>query len=266
VYTCRLFPSGLVVLSGGADMRLRVTSVQDGRCPVTLVGHTGAVTDAAIVGRGKLVTSVSRDGTARLWRLSDSTCLAVLADLQQVMTCCLLPPTSPLHHLLPAPEDGGAAPEEGGAAPEEGEGHLLVVAGEGGGIAAIDLGNRQKVWEVALGSPVLCLAATSATLWAGCEDGGLHSLARVGEEVVGEVARHSTSPVTCLLALQGGLVVGRADGTTTLLPDSGARVELCGGGDSAITGLASASSLLYISSRDGRVVSYSLGSLKAAVA
>ena len=80
-----------------------------------------------------------------------------------------------------------------------------------------------QVWEVALGSPVLCLAATSATLWAGCEDGGLHSLARVGEEVVGEVARDSTSPVTCLLALQGGLVVGRADGTTTLLPDSGAR-------------------------------------------
>ena len=72
--------------------------------------------------------------------------------LPQVLTCCLLPPTSPLHHLLPAPEEGGAAPEEGGAAPEEGGaapeegvGHLLVVAGEGGGIAAIDLGNRQKV-------------------------------------------------------------------------------------------------------------------------
>ena len=76
--------SPAVVLSGGADMRLRVTSVEDGRCPVTLVGHTGGVTDTAIIGRGKLVISVSRDGTARLWRLADSICLAVLGDFGQV--------------------------------------------------------------------------------------------------------------------------------------------------------------------------------------
>ena len=85
VYTSRLFPSGTVVLSGSADMRLRVTSVEDGRCPVTLVGHTGGVTDTAIISKGKLVISVSRDGTARLWRLADSTCLAVLGDFGQVV-------------------------------------------------------------------------------------------------------------------------------------------------------------------------------------
>ena len=79
------------------------------------------------------------------------------------------------------------------------------------------------MWEAALGSAVLCLAATAATLWAGCEDGALHSFTRVAGEVVAEVARDSTSPVTCLLALQGGLVVGRGDGTATLLPHSGTR-------------------------------------------
>ena len=86
VYTSRLFPSGTVVLSGSADMRLRVTSVEDGRCPVTLVGHTGGVMDTAIISKGKLIISVSRDGTARLWRLADSKCFAVLGEFGQVFS------------------------------------------------------------------------------------------------------------------------------------------------------------------------------------
>ena len=39
--TCRFFPSGKVVLSGGADLRLKIWSAEDGSCPVTLKGHTG---------------------------------------------------------------------------------------------------------------------------------------------------------------------------------------------------------------------------------
>ena len=41
VNTCRFFPSGKVVLSGGADLRLKIWSAEDGSCPVTLKGHTG---------------------------------------------------------------------------------------------------------------------------------------------------------------------------------------------------------------------------------
>ena len=40
VYSCRLFPSGMVVLSGGADRQLKIWSVLDGSCPRTLVGHS----------------------------------------------------------------------------------------------------------------------------------------------------------------------------------------------------------------------------------
>lgn len=29
------------MLSGGMDMRLKIWSVEDGSCPVTLIGHTG---------------------------------------------------------------------------------------------------------------------------------------------------------------------------------------------------------------------------------
>ena len=156
VYTSRLFPSGTVVLSGSADMRLRVTSVEDGRCPVTLVGHTGGVMDTAIIGKGKLVISVSRDGTARLWRLADSTCLAVLGDFGQVLSrqdvddrpdqtfylqvltsCNLLPPSSPLIGLL-----GEQQPEK---ELEEAKGLLLAVGGEEGLLALIDVTNKKTV-------------------------------------------------------------------------------------------------------------------------
>ena len=60
VYTCRLFPSGVVVLSGGGDMQLRIWDAATGSCPVVLKGHTAAVLDTAIVDRGKNIVSVSK--------------------------------------------------------------------------------------------------------------------------------------------------------------------------------------------------------------
>ena len=41
VYTCRFFPSGIVVLTGGADMQLKIWSADKGLCAATLRGHKG---------------------------------------------------------------------------------------------------------------------------------------------------------------------------------------------------------------------------------
>lgn len=60
VYKCRFFPSGVVVLSCGADMVLKIWCANTARCPVTLKGHTAAVTDVCIVDRGMNVISVSK--------------------------------------------------------------------------------------------------------------------------------------------------------------------------------------------------------------
>ena len=49
VYTCRFFPSGIVVLSGGADMRLKIWSAEDGSCPRTLIGHTRGWLNSSII-------------------------------------------------------------------------------------------------------------------------------------------------------------------------------------------------------------------------
>ena len=43
VTTCRFFPSGVVLLTGGSDMQLKIWSAEDGSCPVTLKGHRGGI-------------------------------------------------------------------------------------------------------------------------------------------------------------------------------------------------------------------------------
>jgi len=258
VYTSRLFPSGTVVLSGSADMRLRVTSVEDGRCPVTLVGHTGGVMDTSIISKGKLVISVSRDGTARLWRLADSTCLAVLGDFGQVLTSCtLIPSSSPLMSLL-----GEQQPE---SQLEEAKGLLLAVGGEEGLLALIDVANKKTVYQTKLNSPVLTVSPLNMALLAGCEDGSLHRIDLENEVVKVSSSRDSSSPITALLGLppQDALLVGRKDGSLTLHSGTSDRMELVTGKDSAVAGLALDDEKLYCATRDGTVATFLLSKLVA---
>jgi len=257
VYTSRLFPSGTVVLSGSADMRLRVTSVEDGRCPVTLVGHTGGVTDTAIIGRGKLVISVSRDGTARLWRLADSTCLAVLGDFGQVLTsCCLLPFSSPLLGLL-----GEQQPEK---ELEETKGLLLAVAGEGGLLALIDVANKKTVYQKSFDTAILAVDSSKSALMAGSEDGSLHNIELKSEVVKVTSTRDSSSPITALNGITNkeSFLVGRKDGTLTLHSgESARRLELITGTDSAVAGISADNEKVYCSTRDGAVATFLLSKL-----
>jgi len=43
VYTCRFFPSGVVILSGGADTQLKIWSAETGQCAATLIGHSAGI-------------------------------------------------------------------------------------------------------------------------------------------------------------------------------------------------------------------------------
>lgn len=68
------------MLSGSADMQLRVWSALDGECPVTMRGHHGRITDVAIVARGRNVLSASADGTVRLWEVASASELLTLVQ------------------------------------------------------------------------------------------------------------------------------------------------------------------------------------------
>lgn len=60
VYKCRFFPSGVVVISAGADGSCRIWSAESGINPVTLKGHTMSIADVCIIDKGRNVISVSK--------------------------------------------------------------------------------------------------------------------------------------------------------------------------------------------------------------
>ncbi|KAK2155499.1 hypothetical protein LSH36_238g02048 [Paralvinella palmiformis] len=80
VYTCRFFPSGVVILTGGADTQLKIWSAETGQC----------INDTCVVERGRNIVSVSRDGTARIWDCGSQTCVGVLGDLGGIVNGCSL--------------------------------------------------------------------------------------------------------------------------------------------------------------------------------
>uniref|UniRef100_A0A1I7TF54 WD_REPEATS_REGION domain-containing protein n=1 Tax=Caenorhabditis tropicalis TaxID=1561998 RepID=A0A1I7TF54_9PELO len=67
IYRCQFFPSGLVVLGGGMDCRIRIWAIDTGLCVRTLEGHKGAITGLGTIDVGKDIISCSNDGTAKIW-------------------------------------------------------------------------------------------------------------------------------------------------------------------------------------------------------
>ncbi|EQC26454.1 hypothetical protein SDRG_15699 [Saprolegnia diclina VS20] len=55
VTTVNFFPSSRVALTGSADFRLRIWSMEAFRCAAVLEGHVGAVTGSGILGKGRNV-------------------------------------------------------------------------------------------------------------------------------------------------------------------------------------------------------------------
>jgi WD40 repeat protein len=99
VYSAKLFPTGIVVLSGGADMQVKVWSAKDGSCTGTMKGHTKVIMDTAIREKGKTLIYVSMDRTATLWSCGDAECVAVMASVEDHITCCSLAGLTMFHPL-----------------------------------------------------------------------------------------------------------------------------------------------------------------------
>ncbi|CAH8626812.1 unnamed protein product [Schistosoma rodhaini] len=91
VYTCKFFPSGLVALTAGSDMQLKIWCLITGRCAATLGlngtdsnnknepgGHRTGILDTAIIDRGRNVASIDRLGWLRLWDVATQTCISAI--------------------------------------------------------------------------------------------------------------------------------------------------------------------------------------------
>ncbi|CDW53449.1 Putative proteasomal atpase-associated factor 1 [Trichuris trichiura] len=122
VYCLKFFPSGLVLLSGGGDMLLKIWSIETGQCHRTLMGHKRAVTGIGFVERGRHIISCSDDGSLRFWDCGSATCIKNI------------------------PHDGEclASLTTGGK--------VAVVASSGGFIRSYDMRSYEKSFEMSLAS------------------------------------------------------------------------------------------------------------------
>eukprot|EP00808_Paulinella_micropora_P007485 g34095.t1 len=106
VNTVRFFPSTVIALSGGADMQLRVWSVNDGKCHRALKGHTRSITSCDIVGVGKQVVSSGLDCTVRLWECGSGETIRSWESPQEVNHVLVLSGQGDAQVLSTACEDG----------------------------------------------------------------------------------------------------------------------------------------------------------------
>lgn len=250
VYTCRLFPSGIVVLSGGGDMQLRIWDAATGACPVVLKGHTGAVLDTAIVDRGKNIISVSKDGTAKLWNCGQAKCIATLLSAESVINCCALSDVSGLINL-PAPAEVPDELEHGTA------GKLLLVGCEEGTVYLVAVESRSLMGSFTVGATVLSVCWASPTLGVvGLNDGQL-VIIDAESLATRPLAHHSASPVESLTSFNGGILAGRRDGICQFCSlDGSCSYQLTGSDCDPIYKIATDSNYIYTACRDGVIRKY----------
>ncbi|CCH58695.1 hypothetical protein TBLA_0A09070 [Henningerozyma blattae CBS 6284] len=74
----KIFPSGVVLLTGSIDMSINIFSMTDGSNPRTFKGHSKRINDLDMIERGKNFISCSDDGTIRLWECSKGVCEKVI--------------------------------------------------------------------------------------------------------------------------------------------------------------------------------------------
>ncbi|GFR20091.1 proteasomal ATPase-associated factor 1 [Trichonephila clavata] len=248
VYYCSFFPSGVVVLSAGADMQIKIWSAVTGECPVTLTGHKAAITDAAIVERGRNIVTVSKDGTARLWDCGKSSCLHVLSEENGNINCC---------DVAPVDIDVGASDTSPSDREVGTEGKLLLLGCETGYLKGVGLQSHKQIFQYQCDSAINCCCFISSNSVAfGTQDGKVW-LFDLRARLPVTVWEESTSPVLCLISLKNGVFCGRADGTCIYISFVSDRcIQLTGPGFDPVYCMAFNGHSIYTGSRDGAVRKY----------
>jgi len=273
IYRVRLFPSGVVVLSCGNDMRLKIWSAEDGSCPRTLIGHKGTVTDSTIVDEGMNIVSVSKDGTLKLWSCGQGKCLEPSVAIGDVINCCDIINIEGLDEFTFPPfnktvDDQESTDFDPTCIDREHEvntaNKLICAGGENGSVTLVNLHSRRVVYRVQLDSAVNVVKFYGCShMLVGCENGEI-----VGfnlSQMEGEPFRwhDSNSQIQSILPLPGqeGFVAGRGDGSCVFYPISqlsNFRVVLSGADIDPITAIASDSEFIYTSARDGNIRKYAI--------
>jgi proteasomal ATPase-associated factor 1 len=163
----RFFPSGIVVLSGGADFRIKIWSAETGNCATTMIGHTAGINDFSIVDKGRNIVSVSRDGQCKLWDVGENKCLDTIYKQDSVINSCSI--TSSTQIQLPTPTNLKSDREI------ETDNKIIACGCDDGTLSVIALRSRQQISVKKYESSVNCCCFISETLVAcGNQNGNIN--------------------------------------------------------------------------------------------
>ncbi|GFN97619.1 proteasomal ATPase-associated factor 1-like [Plakobranchus ocellatus] len=179
VYTCQFFPSGIVVLSAGADMMVKVWSAETGACAATITGHKAAILGSDIIDRGRNIVTCSRDGTAKLWDVGQQACLYTFEEIGgDVNSCCTGIPANSID--LGTPSITRSDREIGT------ESKMLLLGCENGSLQGFGLESRDgscfhitEHWETTTeltGSdcdPIYSISSDGENIFTSCRDGSI---------------------------------------------------------------------------------------------
>jgi len=253
VYSCKFFPSGLVVLSGGADMQLKIWSVETGECAQTMIGHLQAITDVGFVERGRNVLSCSKDGTSRLWDCGTGASLAKICPAGgQVNALALV--------------DGSMVASSSSGENEVGtENKLLALGCENGAVAGYSLGDKSKIFEIRCDSSVnACGFVDNNTLICGSEKGFIYAIDVRNASSFLHMIKEDRGIVWSLCAVGKGYWASFGDGSVcyrTLDPTHNggfSEKELSGSDCDPVYRVCSDGRNLYTCCRDAKIRKYSV--------
>nr|XP_021192434.2 proteasomal ATPase-associated factor 1 [Helicoverpa armigera] len=248
VYKCKFFPSGIVVLSAGADGSCRIWSAESGINPVTLKGHTMAVCDICIIDKGRNVISVSKDGSAKLWDVGESNCLDNVVEGHGQINCCAIATTTEEVEVENEREVGT-------------HNKLLVVGCESGLVVCAHVAKRAQVYSKQLESACNAIIIMDQAVLVGCSNGKITKLNLQDGSVLKEW-HESANPILSMAVLTNQLfVVGRQDGTCTVLSledgtSSKLRVQLTGSDCDGIRDISFNGKWVFAGCRDAIVRKY----------
>ncbi|KAK3596932.1 hypothetical protein CHS0354_002499 [Potamilus streckersoni] len=256
VYSCKFFPTGIVVLSAGSDMQVKIWSAETGHCAATLIGHKGAILDTAIVDRGRNIVTCGRDGTARLWDVGQQSCLGIFSECGgDVNSCCLAHTSKDVDLGNPdsPPSDREISTE----------GKLLLLGCENGTLKGYGLQSRKKVFELPCHSAVNCCCFLSeVSVVCGTQDGHITVTDIRNYRLPLKEWKENRSAVLSLLPIVGGFFASTGDGSCFFVDGNfQTTTEFTGSDCDHLYKIAIDGTNLYTACRDGQIRKYRLNLL-----
>jgi len=168
VNVCKFFPSGKVVLSGGADWRLKIWDALAGVCGATLIGHQAGILGLDIIERGRNILSCSRDGTWKHWDVPTQTVIHDFDTESEEEKKAINDIFITKNFLLQNSHVSGDEREVST------EGVLVSIVTENGKLKLFDLRSKTELFSMkGDGQPLNCVSVLGNTIFAGGHEGGL---------------------------------------------------------------------------------------------